>query len=640
MPSNSSPATSGYRPDIDGLRAIAVLLVVLFHFGLPEFLRSGFVGVDIFFVISGYLIIPPIIERVQSRQFSFGEFYERRIRRLAPALLATTLLTFAAGLLLLTPFELIGLAKEAISSQLYVSNIYYWRYLNYFGVQANGAFLLHTWSLGVEEQFYLTFPFMLWASAKVAPRHLVYLLLLVGAASFLLDLVATGWKPEASFYLLPTRAWEFVAGAMVPYAACFTRRSRLASYAAIFAGLLLLGLTLALYKSTIPFPGWFALLPVASSFALLSAGADPRNIWSRLMSWPAIVYVGRISYELYLVHWPIKIFLPLVVQEVSVLARIVALALCFVLAAAIFHLVEAPVRRRRVFRSGTALARSYAAATAALVALFGISLATSGLPQRFSAQVNSIAAGASDQDARFRGCEGKGDAPCKIGRAGTQPAWLIYGDSHADALAGAFSSFLSSRQSGGYFAFQSACLPVIGAGDEPCREFNRKIERFIAAHPEVRHVVLVSTWRAPIDTGYVDENGRLLRGAPAEAAFDRSLDKTISTVGRRADVIIWLPVPGGRSSVPGTLARNLIWGRHWPLEFTRSEYDEQFAYLTRALARHSDLRFIDPARILCRTGSCQVADRGRSLYYDNAHPAASARPFFQQIIGNSLAAVH
>ena len=173
----SAKASSGYRSDTNGLRSIAVLLVILFHFDLTDALAAGFIGVDIFFVISGYLIVPALRRRIKDKSFRFGEFYVKRIRRLAPPSVAPTMLTLAVALLILTPpLELKAIAKEAIAAQLFAANIYYWRYLDYFGLQAEQSFFLHTWSLGIEEQFHLSFPLILWVAAKVRPDRITSML--------------------------------------------------------------------------------------------------------------------------------------------------------------------------------------------------------------------------------------------------------------------------------------------------------------------------------------------------------------------------------------------------------------------------------------------------------------------------------
>ena len=609
------------------------MLVLLFHFGLPDALRAGFIGVDIFFVISGYLIVPPIVRGLKERTFSFQRFYERRIRRLAPALLATTTLTLVAALAILTPIELVSFAKETLAAQLYVSNIYYWRYLNYFGLLANQSFQLHTWSLGVEEQFYLVFPVGLWLAAKVLPRRLITIVAVVGAASFALNLLTVGWKPEATFYLLPTRAWEFAAGAMVPELIAFARRQRFPSLALVVPGAIILIIALAIYERTFEFPGWYATLPVTATVLLLAGGADQTSAYSRVMGSAVPRYIGRISYELYLVHWPVRIFLPLLVLDVTAPVRVVAMALCFIIAAAIYHLAEAPIRGRRILRTAVTLIPAYGIATLATVAALAAVVISEGLPARFNQQTLNFAAAGNDIDTQFRACEGKALSPCRIGAAQERPTWLIYGDSHADALGAAFNALLVKRREGAYFAFLSACLPVMDAGGSDCRTFNRDIERFLKAHPGVRKIALVSTWQ--LGDGFVGDGGRFVQGAAATASFDRSLERTIAALGDR-QLIIWLPVPGARTTAPPTLARNAMWGRDWELRIPRTEYDRNTQFLRNHLNRHPEIAAIDPGSHLCARGWCEVTSGGRPLYYDNAHPAASQHAVFERFIEADL----
>ena len=199
-----------YRPDIDGLRAVAVLLVLVFHFSLIPTVNAGFLGVDIFFVISGFLITTILAEQFANSEFRLSGFYVNRIRRLAPALFVVLILSLLAGWFLLFPGELIDLARQILWSQLYLANIFYWRNINYFGLQAHDVFLLHTWSLAVEEQFYLLFPGFLLLVFRFAKRFLWGTVALIGLISFGLNIVFVSWKPEAAFYLLPTRAWEML----------------------------------------------------------------------------------------------------------------------------------------------------------------------------------------------------------------------------------------------------------------------------------------------------------------------------------------------------------------------------------------------------------------------------------------------
>jgi peptidoglycan/LPS O-acetylase OafA/YrhL len=214
MTETKSPAQLEYRRDIDGLRAIAVMLVLVFHFSLLPAINAGFLGVDIFFVISGFLITRILQEQLSSGSFSLRTFYLNRIRRLAPALSATLFVVILAGALWLFPSDLVELAKQVLASQFYVANIYYWRSINYFGLTANDVYLLHTWSLGVEEQFYLLYPIFCILVYRYLKKYFWFVLLFGLVVSFSVNILFVARKPELTFYLLPTRAWQLLMGAM------------------------------------------------------------------------------------------------------------------------------------------------------------------------------------------------------------------------------------------------------------------------------------------------------------------------------------------------------------------------------------------------------------------------------------------
>jgi peptidoglycan/LPS O-acetylase OafA/YrhL len=303
MPTRSSAsrgaAPTGYRPDIDGLRAVAVLLVLLFHFDLLLVGKAGFIGVDVFFVISGFLITSIIKRQVDTGTFSLRGFYVARVRRLAPALFATLVLVMVVGGFTLFQHDLIELASQVLYSQLYVVNIYYWRSINYFGLGTDDVFLLHMWSLAVEEQFYLFYPVLVLLIHRYQRARFWPWIAGLGTVSFVLNIVFVSLKPEATFYLLPTRAWELLAGALVSWAASsLPDRRPPIDEAAGAAGLLLIATSVATYAVGTPFPGYFALLPVAGACALLWSGRNG-GTWTtrRLSLWP-VTYVGKISYPL------------------------------------------------------------------------------------------------------------------------------------------------------------------------------------------------------------------------------------------------------------------------------------------------------------------------------------------------------
>lgn len=613
--------------------------MLLFHFELGRVFRAGFVGVDIFFVISGFLIGSILRTQFSEGTFSAAAFYTRRIRRLAPGLLATVALTLAVGSLILTPVEMKNLGDEAVAAQLYVSNIYYWRFLSYFGLQAQQSLLLHTWSLGVEEQFYLVFPLALWVVFRWRGNVALFLIL-VGVASFGINAVTVYWKPEATFYLLPTRAWEFAWGALTPEVIAWTRKRRVPASAAALTGLAGLLCTLAFYNENVAFPGLFAALPVGSTVALLVAGEDSRGLYTRAISTRVPVYLGRISYELYLVHWPIRVFAPMLLFQYSVIQRIACFLICIPLAACIYHALSVPIRRATLLVRRRNLVAAYAAGTLGTVAIAAAAVVSHGFPNRLSRRMQQLAASASDENLAYRLCEGHPIGTCRSGATDRAPSWLIYGDSHADALAGPFDSLLREHRLGAYFAFQSGCLPVLRSGDSNCREFNEEAFKFLEAHPEIRTVVLIATWRQPLEPAYRDLTGTPVSGQVALDAFQKSLSITIErhqAAGRQ--VIIWLPVPGALKNVPGTLVRNALLGRNWEIRYSGRAYERTFAFLGDDLDREKGLVLIRPAPYICGSGMCDILHDGRPLYHDDAHPAASQAPFFTHILDSELKGV-
>jgi peptidoglycan/LPS O-acetylase OafA/YrhL len=348
-----------YRPDVDGLRAIAVLAVLAFH-AFPQSAPGGFAGVDVFFVISGFLITGILLDGLKDGSFSFAGFYWRRVRRIFPALILVLAASLALGWLLLLPDEFMQLGKHVAGGAGFVANLVFWREAGYFDTAAELKPLLHLWSLGVEEQYYLVWPLLLFLFRK-EPRRMLAMMALLAVLSFGANLWLTAWRPSAAFYLPVTRFWELLAGGLL---ACFAAR-RL-PYANLQAGLgaLLLAAGLFLLSAERSFPGWWALLPVAGTALLVSAG-PAAWINRRLLANRAAVYLGLISYPLYLWHWPLLSYARIVQGgEPPASHRAWLLAASVVLSVLTYELVEKKIRfarRPRVRRlSFPALAASMA----------------------------------------------------------------------------------------------------------------------------------------------------------------------------------------------------------------------------------------------------------------------------------------
>ncbi len=382
------PSGMTYRSEIDGMRALAVLLVMLFHAGFPAF-SGGFIGVDVFFVISGYLITSIIHRELRDGRFSLARFYERRARRILPALFLVVAACIPAALLIMLPFERESMAEAVAATTLFASNILFWLRSSYFDTAAELNPLLHTWSLAVEEQFYIAFPLILMALRGASQRTLALLIAALSLASLVLaELVARSY-PMAAFYLIPFRAWELGAGALVAltFGAGRVQQRALAE----LGGVLGLGLIVAsavVYDKGTPFPGLFALAPVLGTCLVITCAA-PRTLAGRLLSLKPVVGLGLISYSAYLWHQPLFAFARLSSYHELTLVEIWTLiAATIVLAWLSWRFVETPFRNRRVM-SVPRLAGALAPAAAILLAVGVVGNYSNGLARDTGAVAES-----------------------------------------------------------------------------------------------------------------------------------------------------------------------------------------------------------------------------------------------------------
>lgn len=296
-----------YRADIDGLRAIAVMAVVAYHAGIKA-AGGGFIGVDIFFVISGYLIGSIVLGEAREGQFSLLRFYERRVRRLLPALVLVLCATFALAAVYSFPAELVQLGRSMLAALFFASNIFFWRHSGYFDAPAETQPLLHTWSLAVEEQFYLFFPLTLVLLVRYAPQYLKVVIVAATALSLLLCIEATADFSKASFFLLPMRAWEFLLGVLIAIGLFPRLPDPLIRNVAAAAGLAMICAAILVFTNETPFPGFSALLPTVGAALVIGSGLSGPTFVKRLLSLRPVVFVGLISYSLYLWHWPVIVF--------------------------------------------------------------------------------------------------------------------------------------------------------------------------------------------------------------------------------------------------------------------------------------------------------------------------------------------
>lgn len=504
-----------YRADIDGLRAIAVGSVVLFHGHIPGF-TGGFVGVDVFFVISGFLITSILYRDVSAHRFSLLDFYDHRVRRIFPALFTMLAVVTLLAALVLTPRQMLAYAQSLVPSALFYANIHFESVLDYFGPRADEVPLLHLWSLAVEEQYYILFPVTLFVLLRFGKRFVAVGVL---AALTLASLIYAQWAvrelPSEAFFFLTSRAWELFVGSLLALVAWPRVSAKVASWIAI-AGIVAIMAPVFLYTKDTPFPGLAALPPVLGAAALIYAGKQaPAGVVSKVLSLPAFVYVGRISYSLYLWHWPLLVLG--VYFKGSHLTYFQAggvILLAGVISGLSLKYIETPLRRPTVLR-GVRWARIAAGALAIVLTMGtvkGIDLVGGGLrvvsPRAAAAEEAIVTARSNGRNLCNASPKSWTDdkmsriSDCSVGPDAAKGRYdvVVWGDSHAGA---AFRGLGQAIAGMGYTArlqTMPGCPPLIGGRPlrqrhpgQICTAFNNAVmDEIRRIHPKV--VVMVGRW--------------------------------------------------------------------------------------------------------------------------------------------------
>jgi peptidoglycan/LPS O-acetylase OafA/YrhL len=652
-----------YRPEVDGLRAVAVLAVLLFHAG--GLLPGGFAGVDVFFVISGYVITSVVARELDAGRFTIANFYERRVRRIAPALLATISLTAVGAALVLLPPDLDSFGESAIAATLMVSNVKFWLEAGYFDVAAQAKPLLHTWSLAIEEQFYLVYPLLLVAIWRKG-RGVV---LAVLAALFAVSLAASLWavqaEPSAAFYLAPFRFWELLLGALI----ALYPVKRLEGSGPAALGLAMIAASYLVYDSATPFPGAAALLPTLGA-ALAINGARSGSLAARGLGAAPLVFVGRISYSLYLVHWPLIVLIEY--RQGAVLsgwqaAAVIAASLA--LATLSWRFVEQPFRRpasfgrfRRVFGA--------AAGAAFAICMLGAWLdVEDGLPGRLPPKAFAAYQARDDDWAESDGCfvdtkgrtgpslaEIRDGRICSFGPKDRAPDFIVWGDSHAPAMTPAILAAAERHGGRGLFIGAGSCPPlrafdtlgVRDATERRCHEINAAVLDYLARHP-VKAAFMVARWPKYALGNEFGAEGLFFdpRKIPPPVAGEdeklaAALDRTLGElrgIGVRPILVMAVPEPG--YEVPYAYARALLQGDDTPdiappREAVAGRQRRAREILISAAQKHGGA-MVDPTAALCDAAFCPVERDGRLLYKDADHITRSAAISISHIFDQSMA---
>lgn len=635
-------STLKYRPDIDGLRAIAVLAVVLYHFDLGP-LAGGFVGVDIFFVISGYLITSIIHKEVQQGSFTFAGFYERRVRRIFPAAFAMLLVTLVAGAWLLLPSDLVRLGNGTIATLLFSSNILFWRQSGYFDTSSEFNPLLHTWSLAVEEQFYIGLPVLLLLVHRRDRRWLKPVLVACAVLSFALCVWVQPLRPRVTFFLSPFRAWELLLGAILAVGAMPPLASRAwREVLSMLACSALLG-SLWWTRAGVEFPGWLAAFPVLATAVLLHVGGQGGSLVHRALQCSPIVYVGLISYSLYLWHWPLLTFVRYsnAMEPLGAGPTWLLLMASLLLAAASHRWVEAPFRRPVARERSSARARVFVAAAAAIASLGLLGFAVRqdrGWRARFPDQVVSL-----DQEREpvipYQGCDGvspsTSDPSCTLGDGDSDRVALIWGDSHALAWAPALDVILKRHEIKGVLAISSSCPPLQGVHNPikaSCRRDNERVVAWLHDN-HVERLFLIASWLSSADPEgrYRLEDGEGHVGN--QQVFPQALVRTVELVRPLAEHIILIgPTPGAPTDVPFKVAiaelRPRV-PRPRPKDVVKFKRTADWFWRVAAnFQSDPQVQLIDPAAWFCGESDCRYVDtKDRLLYRDDGHLSVAGAHF-------------
>ena len=643
-----------YRSEIDGLRALAVIPVILFHADFTLF-SGGFIGVDVFFVISGYLITTIIHDEIKNDSFSIINFYERRIRRILPALFFVSLACIPFAWVWLFPAQYNDFSKDLVAVNLFSSNILFWLQSDYFAAASKLKPLLHTWSLAVEEQFYVFFPLILLLFRKFRDNSLLILLIIIALLSLGVSEYSARYYPTANFYLLPSRAWELGVGSILAISTPYLRQvKRSTAQVFSFVGIGMVIYSIFFFDETVLIPSSMGLIPVVGT-ALIIAYAKRETIVGKILGWWPVVGVGLISYSAYLWHQPLFAFARIRILDEPTPKIYIALSFCALLLAYFtWRFIEAPFRNKNKFNRTQIF--SGALVISILYISFGIfGYFTSGIPERLPKNVVNYAEYSNEQPTRRKKCfslPNKFLSPPQeecIYNTDLDFKAAIWGDSHAEAIVDKLALNLSMKQTGLNQLTYSLCPPTVGFKNtipiSECNKFNIETLKYLQ-DSNIQTVILLARWTLYIEGERFNnmegglEQGVNMYGLPIAKNNDfinskrripeigklyRSTIEALLNSGKK--VVLVYPVPEVGWDVPNYGAKILL---HYPqkseilstsLDVFKIRSQNTYTELD-ALNDNSNLLRIYPENIFCNTvikERCIAELEKKPLYYDDNH---------------------
>lgn len=607
---------------IDGLRAVAVSLVVLFHFQLLT-IENGFLGVDIFFVISGFVITNMIRRSREIYKYNIEQFWRRRILRIIPALYFATLSAIIVSSVVFLPEEFLQSTKSALASILFSANLYFNTRLNYFDFDNDYSLFLHHWSLSVEEQFYIFFPIFISLLYRFWNIRFYIMGLTITASVFCYFWFYQGNQMDA-FYLLPARGWEFLIGSTIAFLPRGTFLTKWQAYILAIAGLLLIGVAVV---EVLPSVRWgqpeLLCAVIGTALVIYSCLFGPRTLIQTILSVRIIRFVGLISFSLYLVHWPIFVFAQyIVVEPLSPIARAALLVPTATLAWLNWRIIEVPFRGARMANvlRGAKLWWVLAASTSLLLGILGL-ISVSGFTFRVPVPaVQEALAGRQDINDKRSVCHSDEESrpidpekACIFGSQ-SQPTVAMWGDSHGAELAQSMGDVLRHDSRSILQLTSSSCPPALAVNFRArsgCRKRNDAVLSYLERQQEISTVVLVMRY-----DGYPEH---------VQATIIAGLQFTTSALVKAGKkVIIISPFPRPPFNVPHGQARAIYLRRDIAKGISADAHRVSVAGINSALAqmdKTEDVTVFDPASAMCNRSICPFFSKGRALYFDDNHPS-------------------
>lgn len=639
-----------YRGDVDGLRAIAVLGVILFHAGIG--FPGGFVGVDVFFVISGFLITRNIANQLNKGSFSFSEFYARRALRLLPALFFTFILCIIFGGLLFSPTQLTDFANSLIFASLSISNIFFWLNTDYFSASALTKPLLHTWSLSVEEQFYLAWPLLMVCSYKLFPsrglKGLIFSILGIGLVA---SQASLSYIPSASYFLTPFRAFEFAFGGLVALYPGNARMKESAKSVGFLTGLALIIAPMLSYTESIPFPGFMAVPPCIGAAMAIKFGGDCRL--GALLNNKPMRYIGLMSYSLYLIHWPVIVFYSYYIsRDLSWMDKTYVLLITAIFSLITYYLVERKLRFHGVSLNKIRLAAVYVsfAFVSLLTILAGKNITNSdGWVWRIDSKYDTLAKDAARYQYEQYGGHGYGFGVVLGNKDKQSVDAIMAGDSYANQYAYGFDKLFKENNKRVDTLFVHGCMisrdsvraPGTGSNDKCDGQYQRLLDKLKGNNLPL---IISHSWDTSIKVLNDRYSGKRLTFKGNEDYYRfviSQLHILRQNIGDRQLVVIGsLPRVGDQNGVVSCITRPEMSISHCSenlkvreSEATSYKFNEE---LKREVSSWENTTYIDPYPLFCHNGICESIINNKIYYSDGGHLSLDGSLAFAPFIKNIL----